>query len=56
MMRWPSMNLTADQVLALAPDPGAASAARKLGVPRPWSDLGRSDRAIWGKCQGSAEV
>ena len=54
MMRWPSMNLTADQVLALAPDPGAASAARKLGVPRPWSDLGRSDRAIWGKCQGSA--
>jgi hypothetical protein len=48
------VNLTAEQVLALAPDPGSASAARKLAVARPWRGLGRSDRALWGECQGSA--
>lgn len=48
------MNLTAEQVLALAPDPSSASAARKLGVAKPWKNLGRSERAMWGECQGSA--
>jgi hypothetical protein len=48
------LNLTADQVLALAPDPSSASAARKLGVVKPWKNLGRSDRFLWGECQGSA--
>jgi hypothetical protein len=48
------VNLTAEQVLALAPDPSSASAARKLGVARPWKNLGRSARAMWGECQGSA--
>ncbi len=48
------MSLTAEQVLALAPDPAAAAAGRKLGVRRPWRNLGRSERALWGECQGTA--
>ena len=48
------MNLSVEQVLALAPDASAASAARKLGVAKPWTGLGRSERALWGECQGSA--
>lgn len=48
------MSLTAEQVLALAPDPAAAVAGRKLGVRRPWRNLGRSERALWGECQGTA--
>lgn len=48
------MTLTVDQVAALAPDPASASAGRKLGVPKSWRSLGRSERALWGECQGSA--
>jgi hypothetical protein len=48
------VDITVSQVLALAPDAAAAAAARKLGVPKPWTGLGRSDRALWGECQGSA--
>jgi hypothetical protein len=46
--------LTTEQVLALAPDSASAAAARKLAHPRDWRDLGRSDTALWGECQGSA--
>lgn len=46
--------LTTDQVLALAPDSASAAAARRLAHPRDWHDLGQSDRALWGECQGSA--
>lgn len=48
------MTLTLDQVAALAPDSLAASAGRKLGVPKPWKNLGQNERALWGECQGSA--
>jgi len=48
------MNLSIEQVLALAPDSNAASAGRKLGVAGSWKGLARSDRALWGECQGSA--
>jgi hypothetical protein len=48
------MTLTIDQVAALAPDASAASAGRKLGSPAPWRNLGRSERSLWGECQGSA--
>ncbi len=48
------MILTTEQVLALAPDSASAAAARKLAHPRDWHNLGRSDRALWGECQGSA--
>lgn len=48
------MNLTADQVLGLAPDSASAAAGRKLASPKTWRGLGRSERALWGECQGSA--
>ena len=43
-----------EQVLALAPDAASARAARGLATPRPWSDTGASDRAVWGRIAGSA--
>jgi len=46
--------LNADQILALAPDPGSAKAGQGLANRRKWLALGRSDRAAWGECQGSA--
>jgi hypothetical protein len=48
------MSLTVEQALALAPDGAAASSGRKLGNPKSWRGLGRSERALWGECQGSA--
>jgi SWIM zinc finger len=46
--------LTAEQILALAPDPGSAKAGKGLANVRKWVALGRNDRAVWGECQGSA--
>ena len=46
--------LTAEQVVALAPDPASASAGKKLAAPRTWRNLGQNDAALWGECQGSA--
>lgn len=48
------MELTAEQIEALAPDSGVASSGRKLASPRGWQGLGRDDSAIWGEFQGSA--
>lgn len=48
------MDLTTEQVLALAPDASAAAAARKLGSTIPWQGLGRGGGALWGECRGSA--
>jgi hypothetical protein len=47
--------VTPDQVLALAPDAASLKSARSLATPRPWSNLGRDERAVWGACQGSAK-
>ena len=49
-----AVGLTTEQVVALAPDAGAVKAGRGLATPRPWRTLGRSERAAWGECQGSA--
>ncbi len=49
------MDWSTDKVLALAPDPGSASAGQGLAVERKWTSLGASDRAIWGLCQGSGK-
>ncbi len=46
--------LTPEQALALAPDSSVAEAGRKLATERSWKTLGRSERAVWGECQGSA--
>jgi len=41
-----------ERVLAAAADAGSLTAARALDRHR-WSDLGASDRALWGRCRGS---
>ena len=46
-------NLTAEAVLALAPDDASAKAARGLTSPAKWPTLGADERAVWGECQGS---
>ena len=48
------MELTAEQIVALAADSGVAASGRKLASPRGWQGLGRDDSAIWGEFQGSA--
>ena len=47
------MTWTAEQVIALAPDPSAAKAGRELATERRWTNLGRSEAALWGECKGS---
>src|SRR5689334_6998187 len=46
---------TPQQVLALAPDAAGAKAGQALASVRPWSGLGRDERAVWGLCQGSGK-
>lgn len=48
------MNLTEAQIHSLAPDAGSAANGRKLAAAKNWQGLGRSERALWGSCQGSA--
>lgn len=45
--------LTAEQVLALAPDAAAASAGRGVASAGRWVSLGRSGQAVWGEYRGS---
>ena len=46
--------LTAEQVIALAPDPSSAKSGRDLATRRKWVSVGRSgETALWGECQGS---
>ncbi len=45
--------LTAERVLALAPDAASAQAARKLTSPAKWPTLNATADALWGECQGS---
>ena len=46
--------LTAEQILALAPDPASARAGQGLANARKWATLGCDMRSAWGECQGSA--
>lgn len=46
---------TPEQVLALAPDSSSASAGQALASLKKWNGIGKSDRAIWGLCQGSGK-
>lgn len=47
------MQLSLEQALQLAPDAASAKAAKGLAIAGKWPSLGRSDRALWGECQGS---
>lgn len=46
---------TRESVLALAPDASSASAGQSLASAKKWTGLGRSERALWGLCQGSGK-
>lgn len=49
------MTLDANQILALAPDPASARAGSQLAAAHHWSNLGKSEAALWGECQGSGK-
>lgn len=49
----PTMNLSEQQVLALAPDSSSANNGKKLAQAKNWANLGQNVRALWGECQGS---
>ncbi len=46
---------TTDKVLELSPDSASVKAAKGLTSLSKWSDLGYSDRAVWGQCKGSGK-
>jgi hypothetical protein len=46
---------TPDQVRALTTDLSVQRAAAGLAAPRHWTALGRSERAVFGACQGSGK-
>jgi hypothetical protein len=50
------LNLTVDQVMAMAPDSGSAKSGKELSSPRKWANLGTNDVAAWGECQGSGSL
>jgi hypothetical protein len=50
------VTLDAKQILALAPDPASAKAGSQLAVAHQWSNLGNSEAALWGECQGSGKT
>ncbi len=47
------MQLTEDQIYALAPDEASKKAGRDLAVPAKWVTKGFNHQALWGECQGS---
>ncbi len=47
------MQLTEDQIYALAPDEASKKAGRDLAAPAKWVIKGISQQALWGECQGS---
>lgn len=47
------LQLTEEQVLALAPDESSKKAGKDLGNPARWVSKGANEQALWGECQGS---
>jgi hypothetical protein len=47
------MQLTEQQVLALAPDSSSAANGKKLMSASKWVSSGKNAQALWGECQGS---
>lgn len=47
------MNLTEDQLFALAPDEASKKAGKDLANPAKWLTKGATETAVWGECQGS---
>jgi hypothetical protein len=42
-----------EHILALAPDDSSAKNGKGLATLRKWSNLGKTEQALWGECQGS---
>lgn len=47
------MNLSDEQVLAMAPDDSSRKSGKDLANPAKWVSKGVGDNALWGECQGS---
>ncbi|GGH65995.1 hypothetical protein HNQ91_001965 [Filimonas zeae] len=47
------MQLTEEQVLALAPDDASRKAGKDLASPNKWLTKATGPQALWGECQGS---
>lgn len=47
------MNLSEEQVLALAPDEASKKSGKDLANPAKWVSKGVNEKALWGECQGS---
>jgi hypothetical protein len=47
------LNLSEEQILALAPDEPSKKSGRDLANPAKWVTKGVNDLALWGECQGS---
>jgi hypothetical protein len=45
---------TTEQILALAPDASSAKDGQGLATLQQWSNLGKSEQALWGEYQGTA--
>lgn len=51
-----NMNLTSEQIAALAPDAASVKAGRGLTHPSKWPALGQAEGLVWGECQGSGRT
>lgn len=49
------MNLSEDQILALAPDDASKKSGKELANVSKWANLGINEKALWGECQGSGK-
>ena len=47
------MNLSEEQILALAPDESSKKSGKDLSNPLKWISKSLNDLALWGECQGS---
>jgi len=47
------LQLSEEQILALAPDDASKKAGKDLSSPLKWVSKGMNEKAIWGECQGS---
>lgn len=47
------MNLSEEQILALAPDEPSKKSGKDLANPAKWVSKGINEQAMWGECQGS---
>jgi len=47
------LNLSEEQILALAPDDSSRKSGKDLAAPAKWLSKGSNEAALWGECQGS---